>query len=69
MSTLTLAADKIRARGVQALTRELGAAGMVQFMQQFSSGQGDYTKERHKLLGNLTVDQVVAEIKRKRAKR
>lgn len=69
MSTQTLAADKIRARGVQVLTRELGAAGMVQFMQQFSSGRGDYTKERHKLLGNLTVDQVVAEIKRKRAKR
>ena len=69
MSTQTLAADKIRFRGVQVLTRELGAAGMVQFMQQFRSGHGDYTKERNKLLGHLTVDHVVAEIRRKRAKR
>ena len=69
MSTQTLAADKIRARGVKVLTRELGPAGMVQFMQQFRGGRGDYTKERHKLLGHLTVDQIVAEIKRKRAKR
>ena len=69
MSTQTLAADKIRAKGVKVLTRELGPAGMVQFMQQFSSGRGDYTKDRHKWLGSLTVDQVVAEIRRKRAKR
>ena len=69
MSTQTFAADKIRVRGVQVLTRELGAAGMVQFMQQFRSGHGDYTKERNKLLGNLTVDQVVAGIRRKRASR
>jgi hypothetical protein len=69
MSTQTLAADKIRVRGVQVLTRELGAAGMVQFMQQFRNGRGDYTKERNKLLGHLTVDQVVAEIRHKRVRR
>lgn len=69
MSTQTLAPDQIRAKGVRILTRGLGAAGMVQFMQQFRSGHGDYTKERHKILGHLTVDQIVAEIKRGRAKR
>ena len=69
MSTQTLAAEKIRARGVKALTRELGPAGMVQFMQQFGSGHGDYTRERHKILDKLTVDEVVAAIRRKRAKR
>ena len=69
MSTRTLAADKFRAKGVRVLTRELGAAGMVQFMQQFKSGHGDYTKERHKILAGLTVDDILEEIKRKRAKR
>lgn len=29
----------------------------------------DYTKERHKNLDDLTIDQIVDEIKRKRAKR
>ena len=69
MSTQTLAPDRIRAKGVKVLTRELGPAGMVQFMQQFRSGQGDYTKERRKLLADLTVDEIVAEIKRKRVER
>jgi hypothetical protein len=69
MSTQTLAADKIRTKGVRVLTRELGAAGMVQFMQQFSSGRGDYSKERHKILGHVTVNEIVDEIRRKRAKR
>ena len=69
MSIQTLDADKVRVGGVQVLTRELGTAGMVAFTQQFRSGHGDYSKERNKLLGNLTVDQVVAGIRRKRASR
>jgi hypothetical protein len=69
MSAPTLAANEVRSRGVRVLLRELGAAGMVQFMQQFRAGQGDYTKERHKVLRGLTVDAIVDEIKRKRAKR
>ena len=69
MSTQTMAADKVRSRGVRVLVRELGAAGMVEFMQQFRSGRGDYTKERHKILDKLTVDQIVDEIKVKRGKR
>ena len=68
MSTQTLAVDSIRERGVKVLTKELGAAGMVQFMQQFQSGRGDYTKERNKILGRLTVDQVVSEIRQRRVK-
>jgi hypothetical protein len=68
MSTQTLVADTVRARGVKALVRELGPAGMVQFMQQFRHGSGDYTKDRHKILGNLTVDQIFDEIKRMRVK-
>lgn len=68
MSVQTLAVDSIRERGVKVLTRELGAAGMVQFMQQLQSGKGDYTKDRHKILGGLKVSQVVAEIRRHRSK-
>jgi hypothetical protein len=68
MSSQTLAVDSIRERGVRVLTRELGAAGMVEFMQQFQTGRGDYTKDRHKILGRLTVDQVVNEIRRNKTK-
>ena len=65
MGTQTLDPTKIKRRGMEALTRELGAAGMVQFMQQFSSGHGDYTKERRKALDGLTVDDVWNMIKTK----
>jgi hypothetical protein len=62
MSTQTLAPQQIKKRGMEALTRDLGTAGMVQFMQQFSSGAGNYSKERHKLLGELSVDEVWADM-------
>lgn len=62
MSMQTLAPQQIKKRGMEALTRDLGTAGMVQFMQQFSSGTGDYSKARHKLLGKLSVDEVWAEM-------
>ncbi len=63
MTMCVLTPDKVKKRGMEALTRELGAAGMVQFMQQFSSGYGDYTKERRRLTGRLSVDDVWGEMK------
>ena len=66
MSTQTIAQDKVRVRGIRALMRELGPAGMIQFMQQFGGGHGDYTKDRHRLLGDMTVDEIVDSIEGKR---
>ncbi len=63
MSVRTLAPDKVKRRGMEALTRELGAAGMIQFMQQFSSGYGDYSKDRRRLLGRMSVDDIWGEVK------
>jgi hypothetical protein len=34
--------EEIRRRGLEALRRELGRAGMIRFMQQFEAGSGDY---------------------------
>ncbi len=65
MSTQTLEPYRVKKRGMEALTRELGAAGMVQFMQQFSSGHGDYAKDRRKVLDGFSVDDVWNEIKTK----
>lgn len=62
MKTYTLAMGEVRERGMRALKRELGAAGMAQFLQQFQKGRGDYTKERHALLDKFTVDDIFAAI-------
>jgi hypothetical protein len=44
---MTLTLDEIRAKGLEALRRELGQAGLVRFLQQFESGKGDYARDRH----------------------
>lgn len=64
MSVQTLEPDKVRVRGMRALVKELGPAGMV----QFRSGWGDYTKDRHRLLDKLTVDDLLAGMRSKRQK-
>jgi len=50
MTTETLTLYEIRTVGFEALLRELGPAGAIRFLQQYESGQGDYTRNRKKLL-------------------
>jgi hypothetical protein len=38
--------EALRQAGLDALRRDLGAAGMARFLQQFEMGSGDYTAER-----------------------
>ena len=69
MKTQTLVLDDVKVRGMKALRKELGAAGMAQFMQQFAKGRGDYTKERHEVLDRFTVDGIFDAILKKRVAR
>ena len=48
--------------GIDALTEKMGPVGMAQFMRLVDSGHGDYTKERAQWLGNLELDDIIAEI-------
>jgi hypothetical protein len=40
---------------------------MIRFLQQFETGRGDYSKERHAVLDELSVDEIVAQIPRRPA--
>ena len=51
---------------VQLLCRELGPVNTARFIQQFTLGYGNYTEEREQLIGELTVDEIVAEIRQRR---
>jgi hypothetical protein len=63
MSTMT--PEALRQAGLDALRRDLGAAGMVRFLQQFEMGQGDYTAERWQWLDpNADVDSLASAIQR-----
>jgi hypothetical protein len=53
----------VRKAGMSALKRELGTVGAAYFMRQFSVGQGDYTREREKLLERIAFDDIVNNIR------
>lgn len=53
---------EIRRLGIEALTKALGPAGMARFMQQFEKGSGDYTRDRDKILGNPSIEEIISEI-------
>lgn len=63
MSEHAMALDEIRRAGLEALARELGTVGMIRFLQQFETGQGDYTAERHQWLGNPGVRALADQIR------
>jgi hypothetical protein len=44
------------------LSRELGLADTIRFLNQFTLGYGNYTEERKALFENMSVDQIVKAI-------
>jgi hypothetical protein len=66
-----LTLEQIRVRGLAALRRELGQAGMLRFLAQFEAGEGDYARERHAWAERTTIagirEQAAAFRKRKAA--
>ena len=66
MTIKTESVAQITATVITLLSRELGVVNTARFFNQFTMGFGDYTAERDQILGNATVDEIVAEIKRNR---
>ena len=66
MTTETMTLEEIRVAGLAALARELGPVGMVRFLQQFETGQGDYSRERHSWLNQQDVQTLVEKIRQQR---
>ena len=58
--------NTIRKRGIEALTEKLGSVGMVEFIRQFDSGYGDYTRERREWLDDSDVKSIGKQIKAKK---
>ena len=67
MGTKMRTLNEVRQIGLDALARALGPADMVRFLQQFETGKGDYTAERYEVLGNKSLDDIIAEIQQRRA--
>ncbi|MCD8370420.1 MAG: hypothetical protein LUC94_08905 [Clostridiales bacterium] len=53
---------EVQARGMNALKEALGPIGAVRFIQMYSPGHGDYTKE-HQEQPDVDPDEVFARIR------
>ncbi len=68
MTTTTASVAEITATAIALLCREIGPVNTARFLSQFTTGFGNYTEERDEMIGNATVDELVAEIKQRREK-
>ena len=69
MNPETMTLEQIHQKGIEVLVHHLGAVGMIRFFQESETGWGDYTKDRHKWLGNKDVKTLASEIIAKRNQR
>jgi hypothetical protein len=69
MRTTHLSDVELRALGWQILVKHLGASGALRFSMQTQRGYGDYAKLRHELLGNLSVDELMARMQAEQPRR
>ena len=60
----TMALSDIRRAGIEALFRELGPVGAIRFLQQYETGSGNYSEDRHQWLGNPSVGEIAEKIRR-----
>lgn len=54
---------EITTKAIQVLYKEIGIVNTVRFLNQFTVGYGDYTKEREQLFDHLTLEEIITEIK------
>jgi hypothetical protein len=55
--------SEINDEAIRLLVREMGAADAARFIGQFTTGSGDYTEERKEMFKDLTLEEVVQEIR------
>ena len=68
MAVETRPLAEITREAIRVLCKEIGLANTVRFINQFTTGYGNYTEEREQFFANLTLDEIVSKIKQRRKK-
>ncbi len=63
MNTESRPISEINRRATNILLREMGVVETIRFLNQFSLGRGNYTKDREKWLGDISLDDAISQIK------
>jgi hypothetical protein len=67
MSIIRLTNAEIRVRGWEALVEKLGSSGALRYAMLTERRRGDNERRRHRLLGGLSVDQLLTRMRRRPA--
>jgi hypothetical protein len=62
----TMTDEQFERHALDVLRRELGVDGLARFLRLQCSGTGDYTTDRLQWQKDLTVDQILDSIQRRR---
>ncbi|MGH9899614.1 MAG: hypothetical protein ACRD63_02880 [Pyrinomonadaceae bacterium] len=57
---------EVTREAIKVLCQEIGIVNTVRFINQFTSGYGNYTEERVKLFEDVSAGDIVKEIKGRR---
>ena len=58
--------SEVNHEAIRLLSEQIGVVDTFRFVNQFTTGHGNYTEERGALLGHLTLEEIVAAIEKKR---
>jgi hypothetical protein len=56
--------SEITRHAIDLLSKEMGIVDTVRFLNQFTTGYGDYTEERKGLFKDVTLDEILTAIKK-----
>lgn len=59
--------SEITQHAIDLLSKEMGIVDTVRFLTQFTTGYGNYTEEREALFKDLTLDDILATMKKARS--
>ena len=62
----TMTDEQFERHALDVLRRELGVDGLARFLRLHRSGPGDYTRDRIRWQDELTVDEILDSIQRRR---
>jgi hypothetical protein len=64
MNVQTKPLSEITRQAIDLLSKEMGIVDTVRFLNQFTTGYGNYTEERESLFKDLTLDDILATVKK-----
>ncbi len=66
MKTVQKPLSEVNHEAIRLLSEHIGIADTIRFVNQFTTGHGNYTEERRALFDHLSLDEIVAAIEKRR---